>query len=186
MSATTNLTVTPPPASGGAPPPVAGLELPTPHGFVRDVLERTWTIRAPRSAVWAWLCDPATFTESQVPPWRVEFVDPATGRPAGFTPGVLTTHHGPFLHFCGVIGEVDEGHYRDLQYTYGAYAFTLRAFRPVRLEFWLDDAPRGATLLRLRVTTDVRRGLVGLWRGGNRLFWSRFGAWCRKGVAARA
>ena len=162
--------------------PLAGPALPTPDGFVRDVLERRWTLPNERDAVWAWLCDPATFTDSQVPPWRVEFVDPATGAPAGFAPGVLTTHHGPLLHFCGVIGEIEDGGYRDLHYTYGAYALSLRLFRPVRLEFWADDADGGGTDLRLRVTADVRAPLLQVWRWGNGLFWSRFGSWVTRAL----
>ena len=156
-----------------------------PPGFDRDVLERTWHVAHPRAEVWSWLCDPATFTDTQVPPWRVEFLDPGTGGAAGFTPGVLTTHHGPLLHFCGVIGEVDAPRYRDLAYTYGAYALSMRLARPVRLEFTLDEDGPAATLLRLRVTADVRSWFVPLWRWGNGLFWSRFGRWCSRAVAAR-
>ncbi len=165
--------------------PAAGPVLPVPDGFVRDVLERTWTLPHAPADVWAWLCDPATFTASQVPPWRVEFVDPATGRPAGFTPGVLTTHHGPLMHFSGVVAEVRDGEYRDLHYTYGAYAGSLRLARPVRLQFWVGDAPGGGTVLRLQVDADVRRWLRALWRLGNRLFWGRFGAWCDRAVRRR-
>jgi hypothetical protein len=153
---------------------------------VRDELERSWRLAQAPAAVWEWLCDPTTFTDSQVPPWRVEFLDPSSGEPAAFAPGVLTTHHGPLLHFCGVIGEVDAPRYRDLQYTYGAYAISLRLFRPVRLEFWLDGPTPDTTLLRLRVTTDVRAGLQPLWRFGNRLFWARFGRWASRGVDDRA
>lgn len=159
-----------------------GEALPVPTGFVRDRLERSWRIDHPRGAVWSWLCDPATFTDTQVPPWRVEFVDPVTGLPAGFRPGVLTTHHGPLLHFSGVITAVDEPHYRDLHYTYGAYALSLRLARPLRLEFWLDEAGPSRTLLRLRVTSDVRTWFLSLWRFGNRVFWSRFGRWCERSL----
>ena len=166
--------------------PVAGPDLPVPDGFVRDVHERTWTLHHARPDVWDWLCDPATFTDSQLPPWRVEFVDPTTGRPAGFTPGVLTTHHGPLLHFCGVITEVQAEEYRDLHYTYGAYAGSLRLARPVRLQFWVGDAPGSGTVLRLRVDADVRTWLAPLWRLGNRVFWGRFRSWCDRAVARRA
>ena len=164
---------------------LAGTDLPVPGGFSRDVLERTWLVQHPRAAVWAWLCDPATFTDSQLPPWRVEFLDPATGAPAGFTPGVLTTHHGPLLHFCGVIRDVDEPHYRDLAYTYGAYALSMRLARPVRLEFSLEEAGDHATRLGLRVTADVRSWFLGPWRWGNGIFWSRFGSWCERALRRR-
>lgn len=163
----------------------AGTTLPVPPGFVRDVVDRTWSIGHDRAAVWSWLCDPATFTDSQLPPWRVEFLDPLTGGPAGFRPGVLTTHHGPLLHVCGVIAAVEEEEYRDLQYTYGAYALSLRLARPLRLEFWLDDEAPGRTRLRLRVTSDVRAWFLSPWRLGNRLFWSRFGHWCERSLDRR-
>ena len=71
-------------------PTTAGPTLPVPDGFERDVLDRTWTLDRTPDDVWAWLCDPATFTDSQVPPWRVEFVDPASGRPAGVRPSHST------------------------------------------------------------------------------------------------
>ena len=170
--------------------PLAGPDLPVPDGFVRDAHERVWALAHDPRDVWSWLCDPATFTESQLPPWRVEFLDPATGDPGGFTPGVLTTHHGPLLHFCGVIAEVRDGEYRDLHYTYGAYAGSLRLARPVRLQFWVGAAPGPGTVLRLRVDADVRRWLLPAWRVGNRLFWGRFRSWCdravRRRVASRA
>lgn len=168
-----------------AMPTAAGTTLPIPFGFTRDVFERQWLVARARADVWGWLCDPTTFTDSQVPPWRVEFVDAVTGLPGDFTPGVLTTHHGPLLHFCGIIGEVEEGRYRDLAYTYGAYALSMRLARPVRLEFWLDDEGERATRLSLRVTSDVRTWFVSPWRLGNRLFWSRFGHWCERSLDHR-
>lgn len=162
---------------------IAGPDQPVPDGFVRDVVERAWYLDRDPHDVWVWLCDPATFTDSQVPPWRVEFLDPVTGGGAGFDEGVLTTHHGPLLHFCGVIAEVRPGKYRDLHYTYGAYAGSLRLARPVRLEFWVTPAPSGGTHLRLRVTADVRRWLQRSWQWGNGVFWGRFGRWCERATA---
>ena len=165
---------------------LAGPALPVPPGFVRDVTARTWTLPHEPAAVWAWLCDPATFTDSQLPPWRVEFLDPTTGGPAGFEPGVLTTHHGPLLHFSGVVAEVTDGTYRDLHYTYGAYAGSLRLARPVRLQFWVHPAPGDGTVLRLQVDADVRTWLRPVWRFGSRLFWGRFGTWCDRAVGRRS
>lgn len=157
-----------------------------PPGFVHHAYDHRWEIGRARTDVWSWLCDPATFTDSQVWPYRVEFVHPVTGRPAGFEPGVLTTHHGPGMHFCGVLGAIEDGAYRDLQYTYGAYALSPRLARPTRLQFWVDDAPGGGTHVRLQVDTHVRRWFAAPWRLGNRVFWGRFERWLDRAVARRA
>lgn len=168
------------------PPAAVGTALPTPSGFVRDTFHRTWLLDVARPVVWDWLCDPATFTDTQVPPWRVEFVDPTTGGPAGFEPGVLTAHHGPLLHLPGVLGDQRPGTYRDLAYTYGAYVGSLRLARPLRLQFFLADVADGGTSLRLQVDADVRRWFAPAWRLGNRVFWGRFGAWAARGAQRRA
>jgi len=166
-------------------PAAVGTDLPTPPGSVRETFQRTWLLEVPRTGVWDWLCDPGTFTDTQVPPWRVEFLDPATGGPAGFSAGVLTTHHGPLLHLPGVLGEQRDGAYRDLAYIYGAYVGSLRLARPLRLQFFLADVADGGTSLRLQVDADVRGWFAPAWRLGNRVFWGRFGAWAARGAAGR-
>ena len=56
---------------------------PLPPGFVPHVYAQTWDVPRPRAAVWAWPNDPATFTEGQVPPYRVEFLaEPGGAAPA--------------------------------------------------------------------------------------------------------
>ena len=149
-------------------------------------VETTVTIPHPRTEVWEWLCDPATFVDGQVWPWRVEFLDQRTGAPAGFTPGVLTTHHGPLMNFAGVIGAVEEPHYRDLAYTYGAYMISPRICRPVRLQFWLAETAGGrGTRVRIGVDAQLRRGLGRTSRLVQRFFWRRFGRWGTKAIAER-
>lgn len=149
-------------------------------------VETTVTIPHPREDVWAWICDPATFVDGQIWPWRVEFLDPRTGAAAGFTTGVLTTHHGPWMNFSGVIGEVDAPRYRDLAYTYGAYMISPRICRPVRLQFWLDETSGGAaTQVRIGVDAQMRRGLRGASRLVQRWFWKRFARWGTAAVRAR-
>ena len=69
-----------------------------PPGFVNHVYRKSFTTPHRISQVWTWLNDPATFTEGQVWPYRVEFVD------GGFEPGVLNVHHGPLINFAGAIG----------------------------------------------------------------------------------
>ncbi|AHY45973.1 Hypothetical Protein RradSPS_0690 [Rubrobacter radiotolerans] len=141
-----------------------------PAGFVEYVYRKTFTVPFPSGQVWAWLNNPATFTEGQVWPFRVEFVG------GGFEPGVLNVHHGPFMLFAGVIGEVREGEYRDLRYFYGSYALSPRFARPTRLQFWTRSVPEG-TEVSLRVDSLVRRRFRGLWDAGQDLFWCRFPRW---------
>lgn len=152
-----------------------------PPGFVHDVYTHTWTIDRPRAEVWAWLCDPATFTDGQIPPWRVEFLTNEHGE-TGFAEGVYNAHVGPFINFAGVLGEIRDLEYRDLQYSYGSYALSHALFRPTRLQFWADDLPGDATLLTLQLDTHVRRRAVGSWHRLMRVFWKRFGSWCERAI----
>ena len=153
-----------------------------PPGFVRHVYEHEWHIGRPRPAVWAWLCDPSTFTEGQIPAFRVEFLTNAAGE-TGFAEGVYNAHVGPFMSFSGVLGTIEPERYRDLQYFYGSYAISHALFRPTRLQFWVDDgsAP-DTTIMWLRLDTDVRRGTEKLWVRGMELFWRRFGSWCERAI----
>ncbi len=153
-----------------------------PRGFVRDVYDHTWTINRPRADVWAWLCDPATFTDGQIPPFRVEFLTNGAGE-TGFHEGVYNAHVGPLMCFAGVLGEFVPERYRDLQYTYGSYAVSHALFRPVRLQFWLDDGPAAnSTVLRLEVDAFVRERALGVWHKGMGVFWKRFGHWCERAI----
>lgn len=152
-----------------------------PSGFVRDEYDHSWTISRPIADVWLWLNDPATFTDGQIPPFRVEFLTNASGQ-TGFHEGVYNAHVGPLMSFSGVLGEMEHERYRDLQYFYGSYAVSHALFRPVRLQFWLDQAGPEATVLRLRVDTDVREGALGVWHKLMNVFWKRFGRWCEKAI----
>ena len=132
-----------------------------PPGFVHDVYDHTWVIDRPRPDVWAWLCDPATFTDGQIPPFRVEFLATTSGE-TGFAEGVYNAHVGPLMSFAGVLGEIESETYRDLQYFYGSYAVSHALFRPTRLQFWLDDGERpGTSVLRLQLDTFVRSRALG-------------------------
>lgn len=145
-----------------------------PEDFEEHSYLRSFRTPHPVPAVWAWLNDPATFTEGQVWPYRVEFVS------GGFEPGVLNVHHGPLLNVAGAIGEVrgPEGGvaFRDLRYFYGSYAISPRLVRPTRLRFWAEG-DGAATLVTLRLDSFVRRGFVGAWDLSQRVFWSRFPRW---------
>ena len=146
-----------------------------PSGFVPHAYQRSFVAPFGTEQVWEWLNDPATFTEGQVWPFRVEFVD------GGFKPGVLNVHHGPFLNVAGVIGEVRDPRpevpaYRDLKYFYGSYAISPRLARPTRLQFWAEEGG-GGTVVTLRLDALVRRPFVRAWDLGQRAFWSRFPRW---------
>ncbi len=146
-----------------------------PEDFVPHTHRRTFQIPYEQQRVWNWLNDPATFTEGQVWPFRVEFVD------GGFEPGVLNVHHGPLLNFAGAIGEVREPEhgaagYRDLKYFYGSYAISPRLVRPTRLQFWVEGSGEG-TLLTLQVDSLVRHWFTKPWDLSQRVFWQRFPRW---------
>jgi len=168
----------------GAVVPVRPAPTLTPRGFVGHRYEHTWVIERGCDVVWGWLCDPSTFTDSQVWPWRVEFMNGADGE-SGFMTGVYNAHVGPFTNFSGVLGEIREREYRDLQYFYGSYAVSPRLFRPTRLQFWLEDHPErdNASVLHLRLDAVVRRSARGVWGWMMRRFWARFGRWCERATA---
>ena len=146
-----------------------------PEGFVSHAYRQTFQVPHGHRRVWNWLNDPATFTEGQVWPFRVEFVD------GGFEPGVLNVHHGPLLNFAGAIGEVrppegDTAGYRDLKYFYGSYAVSPRLIRPTRLQFWVEGSGDD-TLLTLQVDSLVRRRFARTWSLLQKVFWQRFPRW---------
>lgn len=155
---------------------VQGPDQPAPAGWRSPAHARRFTLAAPRERVWAWLDDPATFTDTQIGPFRVEFLGSAG--PGDFTPGVVTTHHGPLLHLPGVIGEVRSGEYRDLQYLYGAYAVSFRLLRPTRLQFTVADAGDGAEV-EVRIDAHVHPRAERFWTASQRVFWRRFESWAR-------
>ncbi|MEM1127309.1 MAG: hypothetical protein AAGI71_11710 [Bacteroidota bacterium] len=148
-----------------------------PAQFVPHVFQHTVLVPRPQEQVWTWLNDPRTFTDSQLWPWRIEFVAPAQGAPSGFHPGTLTTHHGPLMNFAGRIGAVEPPTYRDLQYVYGSYFLSLRLIRPTRLQFWLEPDRPGRTRVHLRLDSYVRPWLAQPWSWAQGVFWSRFGRW---------
>ena len=142
---------------------------PAPTHFQPHHFEHTIEVAAPVAAVWDWLNRTETFTRGQPPGYRVEFVGDR------FEPGVCTVHHGPFLNFAGVIGEMEALRYRDLRYFYGSYALSLRLIRPTRLQVWLEARGDRSTQVRLRVDSHVRPWMAGLWTLAQRLFWPGLG-----------
>lgn len=146
-----------------------------PKGFVRHAVTRQWQTSHSREAVWAWLNAPKTFSKGQLPPWRVEFVSAEPDTPAGFHIGGLNMHHGPLTLFAGTMTDIRENEYRDLQYFYGSHFISVRLVRPTRLQFWLEDADNGGTLVRLQLDSLVHRWFQWQWTLGNTFFWLGFG-----------
>jgi hypothetical protein len=146
-----------------------------PDGFEKHHFERVFRIPRPRADVWRLMTDPKTFTSGQLFPYRVEFVDAIGSKSAGFNSGTQTLHHGPLINFAGVIGEVRDQEYRDLQYYYGSYILSLRLIRPTRLEFHFAAPTPSTTLMTLRVSSLIRRPLGPVWSAIQAAFWSQFG-----------
>ena len=139
-------------------------------------------VSAPHAATWAWLNRPETFTEGQVPPFRVEFVA-ADGRTDHlFEEGVFNVHHGPLICFAGVLGRVEPPAYRDLAYCYGSYVISLRWIRPTRLQFWVEADGDATTRVRLQVDSMTRPWIAGAWSAAQRIFWSGFPTWMGRGA----
>ena len=154
---------------------------PPPPGFKNNVFRFSFDVNASESAVWEWLNDTRTFTDTQYWPWKVEFYSPDEQKvPTGFNEGVLTNHHGPLINFAGVLAKVD-ANYRDLQYTYGSYAFNFNWIRPYRLEFETNSAG-GVTTITGTLSAYVTPRLDGLWSWFQKRFWSRFKNWASKSI----
>ncbi len=162
---------------------MAPLLQPQPAGFVDHQFELVVEVPHPVASVWQWLNTPETFTDTQVPPYKVEFYSPNEATiPNGFHEGVLNIHHGPFLCFAGVLTTIQPETYRDLQYYYGSYAFSLRWVRPYRLQFWVTELEPGKTQVKLAVSSWVKPWTHKLWSRLQRLFWGRFKGWMTRSV----
>ena len=146
---------------------------PIPPNFHPHTVKRSAIVGAAREKVWAWLCDPKTFTQGNLPPWRVEFLPGWEGGPADFTPGVYNNHHGPFMNLPAVITEVRAPEYRAMEYLYGSSVITLRMIRPTRLQFWLEDVD-GKTRVTLQLDSLVHRFWGWFWTLSQSIFWWSF------------
>ena len=135
-----------------------------PHTF-----QQSFRITASASDVWHWLNDPHTFIDSQVPPYRVEFL------PQRFEVGVHNNHHGPGLNLPAVITAMDKPNYREMQYLYGSYVLSLRCIRPTKLGFSLHAEAEGITLLTLELCSWVHPWVYRVWSIAQSIFWGLFG-----------
>jgi hypothetical protein len=158
-----------------------------PPGWRTHRHQFTVGVAADHARVWHWLNTPETFTQGQLPPYRVEFVSPDPERiPADFSEGVFNIHHGPLLNFAGVLTEIRPGAYRDLQYFYGSYALSLRLIRPARLQFWVEEMMPGVTCVRGQVDSYVHPWMYRLWTWAQQAFWWQFGRLMQRGLEREA
>lgn len=153
---------------------------PQPIHFKNLSYQRTFIIDQLEDNVWKWLNDPATFTKHQIWPYKVEFIR-SEHHTNDFQEGVHNTHHGPFISFTGVMGEVKQG-YRDLQYYYGSYFLSMRAIRPYRLQFWSEPSLNG-TKVTLQLDSYVAPRFYKFWNWSQGIFWKRFEKWMKKSVS---
>ncbi len=152
---------------------------PQPANFKEHILSKEYPIEHEQSDVWKWLNNPNTFIDTQVWPFKVEFTRTAEHK-SDFDPGVFNSHHGPFMSFTGVIGEVTPN-YRDLKYLYGSYFLSLRYVRPHRLEFW--SVPEGdGCKVTVKLSTFVTPGFYKIWNWSQNIFWKNFGKKMNKGI----
>lgn len=147
-----------------------------PEGFTDRPFQIQYQIGAPLSRVVSLLNATSTFTDGQIFPFRVEFLDPGSGAlTQRFEQGVLTNHHGPLLSAAGILSQIDGLKYRRLDYFYGSYAISFRLFRPYCLEIWFDPISPDSTRVTAKLSTHCRQGWGWLWSFGQNLFWPQFG-----------
>lgn len=139
-----------------------------PQGFKENIFQTEFLLPKEKcDKVWNLLQKRETFTQGQIPPYRVEFdSDSQFGK---FEKGELNIHHGPFLSVHGAIGEISDT-YRDLQYFYGSYIVSFRWIRPVRLEFFREE-----NTIKLKIHCYLKPWIQPFWVGINTIFWKFFG-----------
>ena len=139
-----------------------------PTHMIENTIEKFFSLPEQKAQqVWRRLQLRETFTQGQIPPYRVEF--DADSQSGPFNSGELNIHHGPLLSVHGRIGEITEN-YRDLTYFYGSYVISFRWIRPVRLEFFRE--PGG---IRLKIKSYISPKIKFFWQTGNSIFWRFFG-----------
>ncbi len=152
---------------------------PQPVEFKEHILRKKYFIPHNEKDVWKWLNNPNTFIDTQIWPFKVEFTRLKEHR-SYFEAGVFNSHHGPFMSFSGVIGEVTSN-YRDLKYLYGSYFLSLRIVQPHRLEFWsvVED---NNTKVTVHLSTYVTPGFFNFWHWCQNIFWKNFGIKMSSGI----
>ncbi|MBE33039.1 hypothetical protein CL647_02800 [bacterium] len=145
---------------------------PKPKKLKTHSFKKSWLIPHTDKECWNILNKMETFTESQVFPYKVEFIDKK--KPPSFNQGVWTNHHGPLLNLCGQIGKMIKYSYRDLNYSYGSYVVSFRLIRPTRLQFFLEKK-NNETIITVQLDSYVSAWLQKTWSLFQAIFWSNFG-----------
>ena len=133
------------------------------EGYAPHSIEKTWD----------WLNRKETFTQGQIPPYRVEFVASDSNKTAEFEEGCYNNHHGPFLHLPAQITVMNPHEYREMQYLYGSYVLSFRLIRPTALKFFLSAHEQGC-MVQVVLEAQIRPFIRRLWEGTNQVFWTRF------------
>ena len=149
---------------------------PKPKFLKKNKYTKTVTAKSDVDSVWTWLNSMDTFSKGQVPPYRVEFINPSGEGEPTFKEGVYTNHHGPLLSACGAIGEMQKNKYRDLRYFYGSYVISFRLIRPTRLQFWLETNG-SETHIKMSLDSYVSPMFEPVWNLGLKLFGISFQSW---------
>ena len=137
-----------------------------PENFDTLVIETQNKSGHTKDELWRYLSKKSTFQKGQVFPYRVEFLNENPSE-LYFKKQDYHNHHGPFLSANGIVSEMIPTSYRRLDYFYGSYGISFRLFRPVSLEFWIDE-DQEKTLIKSRfvfyVSKRVPQAIIKLMR----------------------
>jgi hypothetical protein len=147
-----------------------------PEGFTEHSFEKEYELTFFIEDVWRVLLRKNTFTDHQVWPYRVEFLNSGTD----MEPGEENIHHGPLMSFAGIMGDIQPPHYRDLRYFYGSYFLSMRLIRPSRLQIWLTPGDGSITHVKIRIDSWVKPFFMHSWTRMQKIFWAGFGKWIGK------
>lgn len=142
-------------------------------GFEVHQYAREYEIPFPQEVVWEVLMKQSTFRDTQLWPFKVEFLTDTDG---DMIEGMENVHHGPFMLFTGEVTRIDAPNYRELQYYLGSYFLSMRLIRPTRLEFHLFPEDN-STRVRLTLSSQVKPYVASIWSFFLQIFWGRFGNW---------
>ena len=139
-----------------------------PRDFQSHLFEMIYELQCPPSDVWTWISKQHSFEEMRPFLCHLEFNGP------GIKPGVLHLHQGPFYLLAGTIGKMKTSAYRDLHYFYGSHILGIKWIRPVRMQCWVAESPKGSTL-KVHFESQVRSVIKGPFNFFQKCFWKYFG-----------
>ncbi|QCK15302.1 hypothetical protein [Mangrovivirga cuniculi] len=143
-------------------------------GYKEHSVTKDFVLNNSPESVWETLIRKDTFSDHQIWPYRVEFMNDDKEK---MTTGEENIHHGPLMSFSGVMGEIESGVYRDLKYYYGSYFLSFRLIRPYRLQIWVKEFEEDKTVVTIRIDSYVKPYIYFTWTFMQKIFWSGFGKW---------